>query len=232
MTCLLVRLDGPLQAWGTTSRFTTRQTALVPSKSGFLGLVCAALGRRREESVAELAELRFAVRVDHPGSVLRDYHTAGSDTGIYRASGARGKKDAVLSERYYLQDASFLAALEGNSEILGMVDAALRAPRWPLYLGRRGCPPSGPVHPTDALRDADARSMLATEPWQPRPGCHRLTEPGLRVIAETAPADAEALTPDQPVNAAYATRTFVPRPIRTHWVMPPVISDDGRDRCI
>lgn len=216
-----------MQAWGTGSRFTTRQTALAPSKSGVLGLICAALGRRRDEPVDDLAELRFAVRVDHPGSVLRDFHTAGSDTGVYRASGGVGKPDPVVSSRYYLQDASFLVAIEGLASTLAAVEEALRAPRWPLYLGRRGCPPAGPVYLPDPLRDTDALAALAAEPWRPRLDDRELTEPGLRVIADAEVADAESIVPDQPAGASYAARAFAPRPIRTHWVMPPV--DDNAD---
>ena len=47
MATLLLRLQGPMQSWGTTSRFDERDTQLEPSKSGVLGLVCAALGRDR-----------------------------------------------------------------------------------------------------------------------------------------------------------------------------------------
>jgi CRISPR system Cascade subunit CasD len=36
--------DAPLQSWGFGSRFSYRNTALFPTKSGVLGLVCAAMG--------------------------------------------------------------------------------------------------------------------------------------------------------------------------------------------
>ena len=38
-----------------------------PSKSGVLGLICAALGRDRSESLDDLASLRMGVRVDREG---------------------------------------------------------------------------------------------------------------------------------------------------------------------
>lgn len=38
MTALLLRLAGPLQSWGTSSRFTRRATDRAPSKSGVIGL--------------------------------------------------------------------------------------------------------------------------------------------------------------------------------------------------
>ena len=51
MSVLLMRLAGPMQSWGTRSRFSNRDTGLEPSRSGVIGLLCAALGRPREESL-------------------------------------------------------------------------------------------------------------------------------------------------------------------------------------
>ncbi len=47
MSVLLLRLAGPLQSWGTQSRFRVRDTGREPSKSGVIGLLCTALGRPR-----------------------------------------------------------------------------------------------------------------------------------------------------------------------------------------
>lgn len=41
---LLLWLEGPLQSWGHDSRFGRRETLHFPTKSGVLGMVCAALG--------------------------------------------------------------------------------------------------------------------------------------------------------------------------------------------
>ncbi|WP_367434345.1 type I-E CRISPR-associated protein Cas5/CasD [Streptomyces celluloflavus] len=74
---LLARLAGPLQSWGVNSRFDQRDTNLRPTKSGFIGLLAAAAGYRREEPLTPLDELRFAVRADRPGTPVDDYHTVG-----------------------------------------------------------------------------------------------------------------------------------------------------------
>ncbi len=104
MTPLTLRiwLAGPLQSWGTSSRFETRGTELAPSKSGVTGMLCAALGRGRDKPVDDLASMRFGVRVERPGAVLRDYHTVGAadDAGVAVASGARGR--GIQTERFYL----------------------------------------------------------------------------------------------------------------------------------
>src|SRR5262249_22816752 len=151
MSTLLLRLAGPLQSWGYRSRFSDRDTGLEPTKSGVVGLLCCALGRPRSESPADLAALRMHVRVDRQGTLLKDFHTAGS--GVVRrsreyfaptSSGAKGKNPNV-TERHYLQDASFLVALEGDGSLLTTLAKHLEDPKWPLALGRRSCPPSEPL---------------------------------------------------------------------------------------
>ena len=47
MSTLLLRLAGPMQSWGTDSKFDERRTGREPSKSGVIGLVAAALGIAR-----------------------------------------------------------------------------------------------------------------------------------------------------------------------------------------
>ena len=136
---LLIPLKGPLQAWGLDSRFELRQTAAEPSKSGVLGLCCAALGRDRREAIDDLASLLFGVRVDREGRLTRDFHTARDVIG---ASGS--DRRTVVSTRWYLADAAFLAGLQGPRPLLEAIHAALQKPHWPTHLGRRSCPPTLP----------------------------------------------------------------------------------------
>ena len=100
MTVLLLRLAGPLQAWGVKSRFTVRSTELEPTRSGIIGMLAAAVGRRRTDPIEDLLSLRFGVRKDQPGRVIRDFHTART---------LDGKDSMPLSHRYYLADAVFIA---------------------------------------------------------------------------------------------------------------------------
>lgn len=170
MSTLLLRLAGPLQSWGYRSRFSDRDTGLEPSKSGVVGLLCCALGRPRSESPVDLAALRVHVRVDRQGTLLKDFHTAGG--GLFRrsreyfaptSSGAKGKNPEV-TERHYLQDASFLIALEGADSLLSRLAQALQDPKWPLSLGRRSCPPSEPV--LVGKINQDGKSALCGHPLQ------------------------------------------------------------------
>ena len=107
MPTLLMRLAGPMQSWGSRSRFDERDTDLEPSKSGVIGLVCAALGRDRAERVDDLAALRMGVRVDREGLLRRDFQTA---QNVRRADPTKGLQSAVTSQRYYLADDSKIIA--------------------------------------------------------------------------------------------------------------------------
>ena len=158
MTVLLLRLAGPLQAWGVKSRFTVRSTELAPTRSGIIGMLSAAIGRRRTDPIEDLLSLRFGVRKDQPGRVIRDFHTARS---------LDGKESMPLSNRYYLADAVFLAGIEGDRPLLEGIDEALHHPAFPLYLGRRSCPPAPPV--SLGLREAALLDVLRTEPWLASP---------------------------------------------------------------
>jgi CRISPR system Cascade subunit CasD len=162
MPTLLLRLAGPMQSWGVQSRFGIRDTGLEPSKSGVIGLLCAALGRPRTAPLDDLTQLRMGVRVDREGRLSMDYHTA---QNVYKASG--GIKDTEVSRRYYLADAIFLVGLEGNDlSLLTHLHAALRDPVWPLYLGRKAFVPSPPVWLPDGLRaDEDLLTALKTYPY-------------------------------------------------------------------
>lgn len=154
MSTLLLRLAAPLQSWGIASKFDTRDTAREPTKSGVIGLLAAAMGRSRKDDLKDLRDLNFGVRIDQPGLLLRDYHTA------------RPKKDksSFVTTRHYLADAVFLVGLEGEVTFLQKIAEALQNPVFPLYLGRRSCPPVGQL--ILGLRNQVLRQALETEPWQ------------------------------------------------------------------
>ena len=149
-----MRLAGPLQSWGDSSRFTRRDTRQQPTKSGVLGLLAAADGRRRSDAIEDLVQLRFGVRVDQPGRLIRDYQTALP----------QGAEYSGVSHRYYLADALFIAAVEGDRGLLLGLDEQLRRPTFPLYLGRRSCPPSQSI--SLGVTDTDLDTSLRSQQWQ------------------------------------------------------------------
>ena len=229
MAVLLLRLCGPMQAWGTQSRFRVRDTGLEPSKSGVLGLVCSALGRCRFETVDDLASLRMGVRVDQEGVVRRDYQTAGGahrkgeEYGVVTADGKMG--GTVTSNRYYLSDADFIVGLEGRKQtdvkLLLTIDEALRNPRWQVFLGRKSYLPSVPVYlPKDEslTENSTLEEALIFYPW---PG-HGKQVPveskrpsQLRFVVETDYGLGTEIRQDQPEGLAFLTRRFLPRSVET-----------------
>jgi CRISPR system Cascade subunit CasD len=206
MATLLLRLQGPLQSWGLDARFGERQTAAEPSKSGVLGLVCAALGRDRSESIDDLCQLRMGVRIDREGGVLRDYHTA-LDVPTSDVKGS----DTVLSNRWYLTDAVFLIGLEGDGRVLGLLAEALRKPVWPMSLGRKACVPSEPVFLPDGLSALSLETALSQYPPLVSPTGDRC-----RMVIEDP--NGSQSRPDQPI-APFSERRFGMRAVRTEYLV-------------
>lgn len=259
MKTLLLRFIGPMQSWGIDSRFVMRETGLEPSKSGVIGLLCAALGKPQKDEEAEhhdypplsrLAGLRLGVRVDRPGVMQSDYHTAGGahlpeETmqgswglyGVLKASAEprrfdepprKGDLKTELSHRFYLADAAFLVGLQAmNAEDeywLGKIQERLKKPRWPIYLGRKSFVPSEPVW----FRDDDLEqwsAMQLEESLSSRPRLVKDATP-LRLVLD---AD-----PDDPVQSAGAiARKDVPtsfehRYFTTRYVVSRFISSPER----
>lgn len=174
MSVLTLQLAGPLQAWGASARFARRTTEHAPTKSGVVGLLAAALGRRRSDDIADLAALRFGVRVDQRGTLVRDYQTAHHfETG----------DSMPVSERFYLADAVFVAVLEGDGDLIDRIHDAVRSPTFLPYLGRRSCPPSRPVE-LAVHHDQTLDERLQDEPWRAAPW-HQRRNRAPRVTLET-----------------------------------------------
>ncbi|RNL87284.1 type I-E CRISPR-associated protein Cas5/CasD [Halostreptopolyspora alba] len=156
MSVLVLRLAGPLQAWGSSARFARRTTEYAPTKSGVLGLLAAAQGRPRTADLADLRELRFAVRVDQRGTRVRDYQTAHHQVT---------ETPMPVSERFYLCDAVFIAAVAGEDALVSDLWRSLAEPGFLPFLGRRSCPPSRPLLVTDPV-DGTLEETLRGIEWQ------------------------------------------------------------------
>lgn len=209
MLTLLLRLCGPLQAWGIQSHFQTRDTGTEPSKSGVVGLLCAALGRDWSVAVTDIAALRMGVRVDQEGTLMQDLHTIAN---VRRANG--GLKPQDLSTRWYLADARFLVGVSGDPQLLHRLHAALADPVWPLYLGRKACVPGEPPWLADGLVAADLVTALTGYPWL---GWRAGSE--LRLVLED-PHGEGALVFDQPTDN-FVQRGRGPRIVQTRFIPRP-----------
>lgn len=213
---LLFRLYAPLSAWGDIGVGTARPSAGYPSKSAVLGLLAAALGWPRDATdrhAALAAGVHFGVMVHSVGTLLIDYHTVQvPSTRRKRSYHTRRQElqgdpiNTVLSEREYRCDASYIVALwAAGDERLPLADwrAALEQPRYPLYLGRKSCPPALPLQPqvvsAATLREAFACAKFAAHPELPQGEATRVhfegdaSHSGYEVLATT-------LRRDQPLS--------------------------------
>lgn len=220
MATLLLRLAAPLQSWGSDSKFETRKTNREPTKSGVLGLVAAALGLRRddEEGLARLARLRFGARVDREGDLLVDFHTAHRLTKENSLVVFDPKGDSWVTYRHYLCDAVFLAGLESDDRAwLGELEAALRRPVYPPFLGRRSCPPTQPL--CLGLREAALEEALRAEPCLVK--LRRGEGEGLRLVIDAAPGEPGVPVRDLPLSFSPLHRRFGFRPAREVFIPAP-----------
>ena len=216
MATLLLRLAAPLQSWGADSKFETRKTNRKPTKSGVIGLLAAALGLRRDDAagLARLNGLHFAVRADREGSLLVDFHTANRlSERQQKENREKGKKPEApyVTYRHYLQDAVFLVGLESeDTALLLQLQDALQHPAFPLYLGRRSCPPALPL--CLGLRQGSLQEVLQTEP----PLC-----PGklCRMVLDADPQEpGAAVQRDVPVSFDPHHRQYGYRSARELWL--------------
>lgn len=229
---LVLRLAGPLQSWGVASRFNQRETQDRPTKSGVVGLLAAAQGRRRSDPIEDLLALRLGVRVDQPGRLLRDYHTVSDYRGVPLPSSgvnAKGepkstspKKFTHVTRRFYLADAVFVAGLTGPEALLSALMSALLHPAFPLALGRRSCVPAQPLlvpGPEGGLWGGGLEQVLGQVPWQASSWRRRRAESAsvsLPTVVDDVAGD--DLVEDVPASFEPGYRAMGARPVRSGWV--------------
>ncbi len=167
---LILKLAGPMQAWGAHTFEDYRPVEDFPTRSGLLGLLGACLGLRRDDVAGQkaLAEsVRIAVRADRrsaadlwlatgrsettrpvraplPAVRITDFHTV-LDA---RTVGGGVRKDPVVSRREYLCDGVFTVAVGFRADAAFGPDDLALAVRRPVFtpsLGRRSCPLARPL---------------------------------------------------------------------------------------
>ena len=172
---LTFTLAAPLAAMGEIAVGERRSGWDRPSRSALLGLVAACLGIDRRDEEAHLAleaGYGLAVRVENLGTVLADYHTAqvpSAKRGRHFATRAEEldlpshELNTILSRRDYRADLLAFVALWPRDDPrwpLQQIVAALRAPHFVPFFGRKSCPLMLPFAPVIADA-ADAVAALA-----------------------------------------------------------------------
>src|SRR6185436_8622843 len=130
---LFLRLSGPMQSWGERARWSVRDTAPEPTKSGVVGLLACALGLSADADLRALSEnIRIGIRCDRPGIRLVDYHTVGGGYDEPMLLMADGKPKYIPNtnpklphteptHRAYLHDASFFVAIQSDDETIAQL---------------------------------------------------------------------------------------------------------------
>jgi len=158
---LILKLQGPLQAWGKESFEGLRPSELFPGRSALLGLLAACLGIERTDQLGQQAlanSLWFAVRIDPvfdketkkriKSQKMTDYHTVKNAREDYR--GLKGH-DTIQTWREYWQDACYTVAVWNAGNAVITLDALVQGIKQPLYtpvLGRRSCALARPLFET------------------------------------------------------------------------------------
>lgn len=200
MPTLLLRIAGPLQSWGTDSKMDVRTTSREPSKSGIVGLVASALGRSREDSVDDITALKFGVRIDQEGTLLRDFQTVKA-------------KNSYVTYRHYLQDAIFLVGLEGPEDFIRTIADAIHHPYYPLFLGRRSCPPTGQI--VLGIKDCSLLEALSEEEWLASIWYRKkqFKTLHLEIVVDSDTSDDLMMVNDRPISFSQDRRMFGCRPV-------------------
>ena len=164
MTCYLCFwLIGPMGAFGGPSGHEYRRTGQIPTRSGVLGLVGAAMGIRRTDAEGQnaLRALGVSVAQYRVGAGFRDFHTVQAvpsarikapETQAQALEALDPKDNAVITRRDYVTDCAYAIALwkmRDEAPDLNDIKTALQQPVFVPYLGRKSCPVAHPLAPID-----------------------------------------------------------------------------------
>lgn len=157
-----------------------------------IGLLAAALGLRRDDAagLARLNGLHFAVRAcpeDWEAALLVISTANRLSERQQKETEKKGKAGSSLCDLPPdLQDAgSFWVGLESETALLQELETALKHPVYPLYLGRRSCPPTLPPSLVSGPETAGYPAGR-TAAGEQRNGA-------LHIVADADPADAAAV---------------------------------------
>ena len=148
---LILKLQGPLQAWGKETFEGLRPSELFPGRSALLGLLGACLGVDRTDKAglqALASSVVFAVRVDRQGQKMTDYHTVKNARVYYQGLKSH---ETIQTWREYWQDACYTVAIWSQKEAvisLSDIERAIKQPVYTPFLGRRSCPITRPLFET------------------------------------------------------------------------------------
>lgn len=180
---LIFGLTASHGAMGELAGHERRGALLWPGRSAVIGLMGAALGIRRDGDFSALEALDITLGIHDSGAALRDYHTIETVPSAAARSpnsrpealrSARGRTNTSITLRDYRTGPLFGVAVTGVG--LEQLAAALNAPVFTLYLGRKSCPLAAPPG-ARVVQAEDAEAALADiilPPWRAGTRLHSL----------------------------------------------------------
>lgn len=191
MPTLLLRLAGPAQSWAGYRLLANKHstpTAPVPRKSAVAGLLGACLGTRDLDALGETFTL--FVRIDRANPVTQDLQvltplppavnpladraekmrTATMTANVSQKKRPGGALATALTHRDFLPHTEFIIGLSGSAHDTTTWLAAIKAPTFMTYLGRRANPPTYPFFlGVSATTPAEALGALPRAHWHHDP---------------------------------------------------------------
>lgn len=181
MKTIVLHLTGPLQSWAGPALVKTRvDTKREPGVQAIRGLLLAAFGVPRGESLSIVDDTKIEIASIRSGRIVRDFQTISSrdgeefyaekvgrilERGKRRPNFISANNATMVVNRTYLGDAAFLIAIQGHDDsATEKLLAQLLNPRWSPYLGKRAFAPTFPFilgafdeEPKDAFESARTR---------------------------------------------------------------------------
>jgi CRISPR system Cascade subunit CasD len=187
-TYLILRLEGPLMAFGRVAVDELRPTHALPGQAMLTGLLANALGYDHSDydQHQELQErLVFGARLDRPGQQLEDFQTAALDKKeplwlsggkgvVFRSGSQDSYRGPALRRRFYRADSRVTVALtlkrpNLNPSLEDLAQALLHPAR-AVYLGRASCPPALPIYRMEKIQAESPHKALSLAPLACLPG--------------------------------------------------------------
>ncbi|GIX24426.1 MAG: type I-E CRISPR-associated protein Cas5/CasD [Caldimonas sp.] len=181
MDVLILRLDAPLMSFGSVVVDQNNPTWRFPGRSMLAGLLGNALGLDHRDTAKLQAlqdRLRFAARWDAEPEPLTEYQTVDLGQPFLVDTGwtTRGRREdrkggsAASGTHQRWRDhwangvATVALALDGDgTPTLDELEAALRRPARPLFIGRKPCLPAAPILLGRRVAEG-VKAALAAEP--------------------------------------------------------------------
>lgn len=156
-------LSGMMQGYSESRFIFKRETKSVPTQRAVIGMIAAAEGILRDDAGAleNLKNKLHIVKIESTGTIstkLTDFQTvrpvensklsklAGvcKEKPFLTASGSH-KEALPLFEKEYITNDNFTVYVAGKEDEIMKAAEASQRPVFPVYLGRKCCPPAQPV---------------------------------------------------------------------------------------